>query len=146
MGYIAFFVLYISLMYQPLIISIMAAKNKTQRQKKKNATPRLVGYARVSTDEQDVALQFEACNSTAAIGSGFLWIPPSANFYNHDYLWRRKNIFTRAQKHRHSQLTLSANSRGRRAHFKCERTHIEVRTTQKHPSRLTLGANGYRRW
>ena len=60
MGYMAVFVLYISLIYQPLIISIMAAKNKTQRQKQTDATPRLVGYARVSTDEQDVALQLEA--------------------------------------------------------------------------------------
>ncbi len=38
----------------------MAAKNKTQRQKKMDATSRLVGYARVSTDKQDVALQREA--------------------------------------------------------------------------------------
>jgi DNA invertase Pin-like site-specific DNA recombinase len=60
MGYMAVFVLYSSLIYQPLIISIMAAKNKTQRQQKTDATPRLVGYARVSTDEQDVALQLEA--------------------------------------------------------------------------------------
>jgi DNA invertase Pin-like site-specific DNA recombinase len=60
MRYIAIFVLYISLIYQPLIISIMAAKNKTQKQKKPEATLRLVGYARVSTDEQDVALQLEA--------------------------------------------------------------------------------------
>jgi DNA invertase Pin-like site-specific DNA recombinase len=56
----AVFVLYSSLIYQPLIISIMAVKNKTQRRKKVDATPRLVGYARVSTDEQDVALQLEA--------------------------------------------------------------------------------------
>jgi DNA invertase Pin-like site-specific DNA recombinase len=60
MGYMAVFVLYSSLIYQPLIISIMAAKNKTQRQQRTDATPRLVGYARVSTDEQDVALQLEA--------------------------------------------------------------------------------------
>lgn len=38
----------------------MATKNKTQRQQKTGDTPRLVGYARVSTDEQDVALQLEA--------------------------------------------------------------------------------------
>jgi hypothetical protein len=60
LGYMAVFVLYSSLIYQPLIISIMAVKNKTQRRKKADATPRLVGYARVSTDEQDVALQLEA--------------------------------------------------------------------------------------
>lgn len=60
MGYMAVFVLYSSLIYQPLIISIMAAKNKTQRQKRTDTTPRLVGYARVSTDEQDMALQLEA--------------------------------------------------------------------------------------
>lgn len=60
MGYTVIFVLYINLIYQPLIISIMAAKNKTQRQKKTDATPRLVGYAQVSTEEQDVALQLEA--------------------------------------------------------------------------------------
>ncbi len=41
-------------------MAIMTAKNKTQRQKKTDVTPRLVGYARVSTDKQDVALQREA--------------------------------------------------------------------------------------
>lgn len=56
----AFCVLYTGLIYEPLIISIMAAKNKTQRRKKPDTAPRLVGYARVSTDEQDVTLQLEA--------------------------------------------------------------------------------------
>jgi DNA invertase Pin-like site-specific DNA recombinase len=60
MGYMAIFVWYIRLIYQPLIMASMAAKNKIQRQQKTDTTPRLVGYARVSTDEQDVALQLEA--------------------------------------------------------------------------------------
>jgi len=38
----------------------MAVKNKTQRQKKQCIASRLVGYARVSTDDQDVSLQLEA--------------------------------------------------------------------------------------
>ena len=57
---IAFFVLYTCLTYEPLIISIMVVKNETQRQEQHDAPPRCVGYARVSTTEQDVTLQLEA--------------------------------------------------------------------------------------